>query len=113
MKIPDSTRSSLTLRLVKRQKERWPDLKEVEVRFRGEYAYVDGVLPDSEGKAEPLFRLRYSGGATYWGFAVYTWSGMRYEESILPSGAWAGTPEQALDCACGLYLRDPSAWVTN
>jgi len=23
----------------------------------------------------------------------------------------AGTPEEALDCACGLYLNDPSAWV--
>jgi len=38
---------------------------------------------------------------------------MRYEDSVLPNAAAAGTPGEALDCACGLYLRDPSAWVTN
>jgi len=31
----------------------------------------------------------------------------------LPTGAFEATPEDALDCACGLYLDDPSAWVTN
>ena len=113
MKIPDSTRSSLTLRLLQRQEERWPDLKDLTVRFRGEYAYIDAATPDSAGEVEPLFRLRYGGSAAYWGFAIYTYSGMRYEESILPTGAWEGTPEEALDCACGLYLRDPAAWVTN
>jgi hypothetical protein len=24
-----------------------------------------------------------------------------------------GTPEEALDCACGLYLNDPKAWTEN
>jgi hypothetical protein len=24
-----------------------------------------------------------------------------------------GTAEEALDCACGLYLNDPTAWHTN
>src|SRR5215211_1043787 len=28
---------------------------------------------------------------------------------MLPSGEFAGTPEEALDCACGLYLGDPTA----
>lgn len=113
MKIPESTRSSLILRLQERQRERWPDLNDLTVRFRGEFAYIDAATPDTDGRIEPLFRLRYAGSASLWGFAVYTWSGMRYEESILPAGAWAGTPEEALDCACGLYLGDPSAWVTN
>jgi len=40
-------------------------------------------------------------------------SSERYEASRLPSGAFDATPEEALDCACGLYLGDPSAWVTN
>lgn len=26
-------------------------------------------------------------------------------------GHTAGTLEEALDCACGLYLRDATAWV--
>lgn len=29
---------------------------------------------------------------------------------MLPSGWGAGSPEEALDCPCGLYLNDPSAW---
>ncbi len=70
-----------------------------------------GVLPD--GAVLSLCRLRYGGYAATFGFAIYRASSERYEESALPSGAFAGTPEEALDCACGLYLGDPSAWVTN
>jgi hypothetical protein len=33
-----------------------------------------------------------------------------YQGSVLPSGLPVGTPEEALDCACGLYLAGPSAW---
>ena len=80
MKIPESTRSSLTLRLLQRQRERWPNLEQLTIRVRGEFAYIDGATPDSDGQVEPLFRLRYAGSATFWGFAIYTWSGMRYED---------------------------------
>ena len=31
--------------------------------------------------------------------------------SINPSGYPAGTPQEALDCACGLYLGDTTAWL--
>ena len=30
--------------------------------------------------------------------------------SYLPNGMAAGSAEEVLDCACGLYLNDPSAW---
>jgi hypothetical protein len=55
--------------------------------------------------------LRYLGSPNEWGFAIYLASKDRYEESILPRGSFTGTPEEALDCACGLYLNDPSAWT--
>src|SRR6266498_2695290 len=45
-----------------------------------------------------------------WGFAVYLASRDGYEDALLPSGLPIGSPEEALDCACGLYLADPSAW---
>ena len=35
----------------------------------------------------------------------------RDEDSFLPSGLPSSSPEEALDCACGLYLNDPSAWA--
>jgi hypothetical protein len=109
--IPESTKSSLWQRLNHRRRERWPQLAEVRVRFRSRFAYVDGVLPD--GDVQLLCRLRYGGYASEWGFAFYVASSEKYEDSFLPSGAFTGTPEQALDCACGTYFGDPSAWVTN
>jgi hypothetical protein len=109
--IPDSTKTSLYQKLSQRQRERWPQLKEVTLRFRGRFAYVDGVLPN--GDVLPLCRLRYGGYASEWGFAFYAASNGSYEDSVLPSGAFVGTPQEALDCACGTYLGDPSAWVTG
>jgi hypothetical protein len=109
VRIPDSTKSSLTLRLIRHQRERWPQLQNVTVRTRGALAYVDGVSPD--GDVIPLCRLRYGGYATSFGFAIYLASRGMYEDSILPSGQFAGSPEEALDCACGLYLGDPTAWA--
>lgn len=36
-----------------------------------------------------------------------------YQQAALPDGWPSGTPEDALDTACGLYLGDPTAWLTN
>ena len=43
-------------------------------------------------------------------YAIYLASKDGYQDSVLPSGLPVGTPEEALDTACGLYLNDPSAW---
>jgi hypothetical protein len=88
---------------------RWPQLAGVEVKFRGGYAYVAGRLPNDE--TLPLMRLKYGGYAASWGFAIYLASKSGYEPSALPNGSMAGPPEDALDCACGLYLGDPTAWT--
>ncbi len=111
MKIPDSTKASLGSRLWRHAHEHWPDLADVKVRFRANFAYVDGEVKD--GPTIPLFRLRYGGSASTWGFAVYLASRDGYEDSVLPSGSFAGSPEEALDCACGLYLADPGVWRTG
>ena len=42
-----------------------------------------------------------------WGFALFTYSNESYEDNVLPTGLPFGTSEDALDCACGLYLGDP------
>ena len=107
---PASTKTSLGQKLRGRARERWPELAGVSVRFRGPFAYVTGQLPD--GQALPLCRLRYVGYASIWGFAIYRASHDDYQDNYLPSGQPAGTPEEALDCACGLYLGDPSAWLS-
>lgn len=108
---PESTKVSLVQRLRERARERWPALTEVNVRHRGGFAYVSGGLAD--GTTLPLFRLRYGGYANQWGFAIYLASRDGYQDSALPSGYPIGTAEEALDCACGLYLGDPTAWRTG
>jgi hypothetical protein len=106
---PESTKTSLRQRLQRHARARWPDLTEVTVRYRGAFAYIDGHLPD--GTTQQLCRLRYGGSASSWGFAIYLASRDGYQDSWLPTGHPVGSPEEALDCACGLYLNDPTAWA--
>ena len=83
-KPPESTRTSLRQRLAARAAERWPQLAGITVRWHGEFAYVSGQLPG--GTTLPLMRLRYTGSATNWGFAIYRASHDDYDKSVLPSG---------------------------
>lgn len=107
--IPQSTKSSLHQRLIARARDRWPQITQIQPRFRGQFAYVDAVLAD--GDVVQLCRLRYGGSATTWGLAIYRASHDDYEDSYLPTGLPVGTAEDALDTACGLYLGDPTAWT--
>ncbi len=108
--VPESTKSSLAYKLHARARERWPQLKEVEVTHRAGFAYITGITTD--GEQLRLCRLRYGGSASRWGFSIYRASHEDYQPSMLPDGLTAGSPEDALDTACGLYLGDPTAWVT-
>lgn len=82
------------------------------------YAYVDalpaerdepeGLEGDEPGELEPtplqLCRLGYLESKDRWAFAFYKYSDESYEPSILPSGQFAGEPEEAFDCAAAVYL---------
>ena len=107
-KPPESTKTSLRQRLLAHARDRWPQLSDLQIRYHGQFAYVTGVLHD--GTEIPLLRLRYGGSAHTWGFAIYLASKDGYQDSILPSGYPVGTPQEALDCACGLYLDNPVTW---
>jgi hypothetical protein len=111
VKIPDSTRRSLDYRLSAHARQHWPDLAGVRLRFRSNFAYVDGEIAD--GPTIPLCRLRYGGSAHTWGFAIYRASHDDYEDSFLPSGMMGGSPEEGLDCACGLYLGAAEMWKAD
>jgi hypothetical protein len=47
------------------------------------------------------------------GGAIWLASKDSYEDSVLPTGYPFGTAEEALDCACGPYLNDPTAGLTE
>jgi hypothetical protein len=108
---PGSTKASLASRLNSHAHTRWPELAGIEVRFRANFAYVDGRY--SNGDTIKLCRLRYGGSAHTWGFAIYRASHDDFEDSYLPSGTTARSAEETLDCACGLYLNDPAAWLPD
>jgi hypothetical protein len=108
-KPPESTKTSLRQRLAARARERWPQLAGITVRWHGQFAYITGHLPG--GTNLPLCCLRYTGSASTFGFAIYRASHDDYAKAVLPSGYPAGSPQEALDCACGLYLADTTAWL--
>jgi hypothetical protein len=110
MPVPSARLKILTEgRLDHHASQRWPQLEEVTISWRGGYGYVSAYL--SEDDAIPVCRLRYLGSDTDWGFALYLASSDNYQDTLLPDGSPIGTPAQALDCALGLYLADPSAWI--
>ena len=82
--IPESTRSSITLRILLHAKEHWPQLGRLEVTCRGGFAYAAAV-PPGDDEPRPLFRLRYGGSAHSLGFAVYSSATGRYQDTIRPA----------------------------
>jgi hypothetical protein len=100
--IPESTRSSVALRLLDHAEKHWPQLYRVQVTSRSGFAYVTGILPG--GEQVPLFRLRYGGSAHSFGFAIYSAARARYEDAVLLTGSPVGTPQEALDTACTVHL---------
>src|SRR5436309_15453635 len=100
--IPESTRNSITLRLLDHAEAHWPQLTRVQVTYRGAFGYITGVLRD--GQHIPLCRLRYGGSAHSFGFAIYSAARDRYQDAVLITGLPAGTPQEALDTASTIHL---------
>jgi len=100
--IPESTRSSIIVRLLDHAERNWPQLAKVRARYHGSFAYITGVLRD--GEQIPLFRLRYGGSAHSFGFAIYSPARDRYEDAVLLTGLPIGSPQEALDTACTVHL---------
>jgi hypothetical protein len=104
--IPQATKDALERRLTAHARTRRPHVATLKFRYRAAFAWIEAELPD--GELVPLIRLRYLGSADDWGFGLHLASSDRYEDQILPTGSFTGTPEQALDCACELYLDTPN-----
>jgi len=119
--IPQAAQAALRARLERHVRTHWKDrCREVVVRFRGAFAYVDafpfhrqfmpGTTPEEQAQIEAtpthLCRLGYLGSPDRWEFAFFKYSDEKYEPSFLPSGEFTGTPEEAFDCAAQVYLQD-------
>lgn len=90
--IPQSTRDSITWRLILYAEKNWPQLGKVQVTCRGAVACVTAALPGDE--RQPLLRLRSGGSAHSFGFALYSHASERSEDSVLFAGSPTGTPQK-------------------
>jgi len=91
----------------------------VNIRFRGQYAYVDvfdsdpWIMPGSTKEEQEqvrqtpvkMCRLGWTGDMESWEFAFYKYSDGRYEPSMLFDGSSSSSPEACFDCAAQIYLR--------
>ena len=116
--IPAVVQARTTQRILKHAQEHYAGkFIHIEVRFRGQFCYIDAHL-DAEPSPPPeetmaaeadrpthLCRLAYSGHEDSWGFAFYTSAGEKYEPSCLLTGSFFGTPEEAFDTS-SVYLND-------
>lgn len=103
--FPESTKTSLRQRLLRRARDRWPQISDLQTHHRGVFTYIQAVV---DGQTLALCRLRYVGSAHDWQFAIYRASHDDYTESLFPTGIPFGTCEDALDTACRLYLNNPT-----
>ena len=46
--IPESTRSSIILRLLDHAEKNWPQLAKMQARYRGSFAYITGIFHGGE-----------------------------------------------------------------
>ncbi len=107
MASPNAAKTAALQQRLTAHARRWPQITEVNVRYRAGFAYIDAFVED--GDELQLCRLRDTGNPEAWGFALFTYSSEHYEENILPTGSPLGTPEEAFDCAAALYLGDPTS----
>jgi hypothetical protein len=109
---------ALRVRLERHARTKWKEqCREVVIRFRGPFAYVDAFrarnefphrMPQEERAAIEaipvhLCRLGYLGSADRWQYAFYKYSTEKYALSLCASGSFEATPEEAFDSSAG-YL---------
>jgi hypothetical protein len=102
--IDQATRTAVTARIIAHVKRGWPHLGAPVVRYRGQFCYVDAVLPGHR-QPTPILRLRHQGSTDRWNIGIYLASDERYTEDELPTsfGPKTGTPEQGIDHTFILY----------
>ncbi|MGW1616498.1 hypothetical protein ACWCQZ_45080 [Streptomyces sp. NPDC002285] len=108
MVSPNAAKTAALQQRLTAHARRWPQITQIKIRWRAGFAYIDAVVKGDDNNLQ-LCRLKDTGHPELWGFALFTYSNERYEDTVLPTGQPFDTPEDALDCAAGLYLGDPPA----
>ena len=127
VKIPESVCAKTRNRILAHAQQHYAGkYTRIDVRFRGQFCYIDAykepyvsptfdpqVLGESleeylerrRNTPVHLCRLRYFGDENRWSMAFYTYSNEKYEPCFFDTGADHGTPEEAFDVGA-VYLQD-------
>lgn len=118
--IPEVIKEQLKERLLNHIKKKWSDsVAKLLLRFHGRYTYVAVVENQGNHKVNPrvcryiekgeipleICRLGYLWGIDKWEYAFFTYSDERYVPSVVASGSFEATPEQAFDCSANVHLK--------
>lgn len=106
--IPKNLQPEIVARIERHAQQHFRgQYRELAVRFRGAFCYVDAItdeLTSRDSVPVHLCRLRYFGSPDRWSFGFFKYSDERYELSMFPSGDFLGKPEEAFHVAAGVYL---------
>jgi len=125
--IPEAAKPRIKQRILAHAEKHYSGkYNRIDVRFRGQFCYIDAYtepyVPEDfnvelfrESREEHierlrstpthLCRLRYFGDEDRWSMAFYTYSHEKYEPCIFDNGGWHGTPEEAFNTSA-VYLTD-------
>ena len=125
--IPEAIKPKIMQRILAHAEKNYAGkYNRIDVRFRGNFCYIDAFtepyVPKNfnsklfgESRTEHierlrntpthLCRLRFFGDENRWSMAFYTYSHERYEPCIFNSGSWHGTLEEAFDTS-SVYLTE-------
>lgn len=126
MKIPPALQAKVERHINKVAEEHFKGrYTRLEIRFRSQFCYLDAFIEPSVREDWPpadwpetrneyvarmrsiplhLCRLPFFGGDR-WGFALFGYSDEKYELTILPSGDFFGTAEEAFLSSAEAYLQ--------
>jgi hypothetical protein len=83
---------------------RWPDLDDVAVSWRGSHGYLTAVFLD--GRRARLARIGHTGDIDTWDFALYDPATGTYTPTRLTTGAFQGTIAEVIDTAALVHLTE-------
>jgi hypothetical protein len=125
VKVPDDVKVRTTERIERYAEKHFQGkYSRIDVRFRGQFCYVDAYTEPGQHVFVPagmsreevverlrntptkLCRLRYFGQDDSWSMGFFKYSDEKYELCVFPSGDFWGPPEEAFEIAAGVYLEE-------
>ena len=124
--VPDAVRRATKAAILAHGQRHFTGLyRELGVRFKAQFCYVDAYVDQEEpvadeesvdaggNRGEYLERVRSSElklcrfrffAPDRWSLAIYSYAQERYETSVLADGGFVGRPQDGFDLAANLYL---------